>query len=212
MKKLLIWGAGDQGIVTLNCAMAMNEYEQIDFLDYKEKGHRIIPEFMIYEEGKEDINQIFKKYDEVIVATGDNDLREKKLLQLIEMNIQLATIIHPTAIISPYAKISEGCTILANSVININACIGIGCIVNTGAIIEHDCIVKNFVNICPSVAMAGHVVIGQKTFMGIGSTVIDEVTIGENVTIGAGATVIKHIPDNSVAVGVPAKVSRVKAS
>ena len=210
MKKLLIWGAGDQGIVTFNCAKAMNEYEQIDFLDFKEKGHREIPMATLYEEDNINLYHILKKYDEVIAATGDNDLREKKILQLIDMNIQLATIIHPTASISPYAKISSGCTILAHATININAHIGRGCIVNTGAIIEHDCIVKNFVNICPAVAMAGHVVIGNKTFMGIGSTVIDDITIGDNVTIGAGATVIGNIPDNSVAVGVPAKVIRNK--
>lgn len=210
MKKLLIWGAGDQGTVTLNCAVAMNEYEKIDFLDFREKGHREILGFNIYEEAKEDLYHIFKKYDEVIVATGDNDLREKKILQLIEMNIQIATIIHPTATISPYAKISQGCTILAYTAININAYVGMGCIVNTGAIIEHDCIVKDFVNICPAVAMAGHVVIGNKTFMGISSTVIDDVAIGNNVTIGAGATVIGNIPDNSVAVGVPAKVIKNK--
>ncbi|MCD7994016.1 MAG: hypothetical protein LUK37_20405 [Clostridia bacterium] len=83
---------------------------------------------------------------------------------------------------------------------------------NTGAIIEHDCIVNNFANICPAVAMAGHVVIGYKTFMGIGSTVIDDVTIGEKVTIGAGATVIGNIPDNSVAVGIPVKVIKVKTN
>lgn len=210
MKKLLIWGAGDQGIVTFNCATAMNEYEQIDFLDFKEKGHREISMTTLYEEDKVNLHHIFQKYDEVIVATGDNDLREKKILQLIDMNIQLATIIHPTASISSYVKISSGCTILAHVAININAHIGIGCIVNTGTIIEHDCIVKNFVNICPAVAMAGHVVIGNKTFMGIGSTVIDDITIGDNVTIGAGATVIGSIPDNSVAVGIPAKVIRNK--
>lgn len=189
-----------------------NEYEQIDFLDFKEKGHREIPGFTIYEEEKEDLHHFFKKYDEVIVATGENDLREKKVLQLIDMNIQLATMIHPTATISSYAKISQGCTILAHTAIKINAYIGMGCIVNTGAIIEHDCIVNNFVNICPAVAMAGHVVIGYKTFMGIASTVIDDVTIGENVTIGAGATVIGNIPDNSVAVGIPAKVIKVKTN
>ena len=32
------------------------------------------------------------------------------------------------------------------------------------------------------------------------------VTIGDNVVIGAGAIVVRDIPDNSVAVGVPAKV------
>ena len=32
------------------------------------------------------------------------------------------------------------------------------------------------------------------------------VTIGSNVVIGAGSVVTKDIPDNSVAIGVPAKV------
>ena len=32
------------------------------------------------------------------------------------------------------------------------------------------------------------------------------VTIGSNVIIGAGAVVSKNIPDNSVAVGIPARV------
>ena len=34
------------------------------------------------------------------------------------------------------------------------------------------------------------------------------VTIGNNVIIGAGSIVTKDIPDNSVAVGVPARVIR----
>lgn len=28
MKKLLIWGAGDQGLVTLECALAMNDLRE----------------------------------------------------------------------------------------------------------------------------------------------------------------------------------------
>ena len=37
MKRLLIWGAGDQGIVTLDCALAMKRYSCIDFMELKEK-------------------------------------------------------------------------------------------------------------------------------------------------------------------------------
>ena len=37
MKKLLIWGAGDQGTVTLDCALAMNCYCKIDLLDIEER-------------------------------------------------------------------------------------------------------------------------------------------------------------------------------
>lgn len=60
MNKLLIWGAGDHGTVTLNCAIAMNEYNQIDFLDFKDKEHREISGFTIYEEAKENLHHLFK--------------------------------------------------------------------------------------------------------------------------------------------------------
>ena len=87
------------------------------------------------------LNQFLTAYDEVIVATGDNDLREYKLSILTLLTIPIATIVHPTAVISPFTEVGTGCTILANAVININAAIGQGCIINNGAIVEHDCII-----------------------------------------------------------------------
>ena len=209
MKKLLIWGAGDQGLVTLDYALMMKVYDQIDFLKIKEKISRVIPDYNIYEED-ENLETLFKLYDEVIVATGDNHLREQKIKKLNALHIPLATIIHPSAIINSSAKVAQGSTIGAGAVININAFIGVGCIINTGAIVEHDCVIKDFVNICPGVAMAGHVTIAQKSYLGIGATIIDDIHIGENVMIGAGAVVIEDIPDDSLAVGVPAKLKQRK--
>lgn len=81
VKRLLIWGAGDQGIVTLDCALAMNRYSRIDFMELKEKGHRAIPEYLIRRED-DGLDQVLKSYDEVIVATGCNELREKKISML----------------------------------------------------------------------------------------------------------------------------------
>lgn len=211
MKKLLIWGAGDQGTVTLDCALMMKEYDTIDFLTIKEKESRTIPHYKIYHEEDVHLPQFFKQYDEVIVATGNNDLREEKTNILHSLNIPLATIIHPTAFISSFAKISQGCTILANAVIHTNAQVDTGCIINTGVIVEHDCIVEEFVNISPQVSMAGHTQIGKKTFIGIGATIINDVKIGDNVTIGAGTVVIHDIPHYVVAVGVPAKIIKRKA-
>jgi UDP-2-acetamido-3-amino-2,3-dideoxy-glucuronate N-acetyltransferase len=42
--------------------------------------------------------------------------------------------------------------------------------------------------------------------IGAGSTINPGVQIGENALIGAGSVVTKDIPDNAVAVGIPAKV------
>lgn len=49
------------------------------------------------------------------------------------------------------------------------------------------------------------ITIGDKVYIGTGAYVMPGVTIGNNVIIGAGAIVTKDIPDNVVAVGVPAK-------
>ena len=50
----------------------------------------------------------------------------------------------------------------------------------------------------------------EKAYIGTRAIILDSCNyIGKNVRIGAGAVVTKDIPDNSVAVGVPAKVIKV---
>jgi len=50
----------------------------------------------------------------------------------------------------------------------------------------------------------GKINIGNNVFIGAGVKIILGVTIGNNVVIGAGSVVAKSIPDDCVAVGVPA--------
>ena len=52
----------------------------------------------------------------------------------------------------------------------------------------------------------GRISVGDNVFIGVRTTILPGVTIGNNVIIGAGSVVTKDIPDNSVAVGCPAKV------
>lgn len=49
-------------------------------------------------------------------------------------------------------------------------------------------------------------IIGKYTFIGKNACIMPGVTIGNRCVIGANAVVTKDIPDNSVAVGIPAKV------
>ncbi|WP_347980727.1 DapH/DapD/GlmU-related protein [Limosilactobacillus allomucosae] len=46
----------------------------------------------------------------------------------------------------------------------------------------------------------------RNAWIGAGARILPGVTIGENAVVGAGAVVTKDIPDNTVAVGVPAFV------
>ena len=42
--------------------------------------------------------------------------------------------------------------------------------------------------------------------IGAGAVIIGNIKIGNNVSIGANAVVLTDIPDDSIAVGVPAKI------
>lgn len=51
-------------------------------------------------------------------------------------------------------------------------------------------------------------VLGNNIFIGSGAKIFGAITIGNNVTIGANAVVNKSLPENAVAVGVPARIIR----
>lgn len=51
----------------------------------------------------------------------------------------------------------------------------------------------------------GGITIGDNVMIGAGAVLLGDLKIGSNVSIGANAVVLQDIPDNCVAVGVPAK-------
>ncbi|WP_237673930.1 acyltransferase [Vreelandella profundi] len=55
------------------------------------------------------------------------------------------------------------------------------------------------------------VVIADNVWLGAQVTVLDGVNIGANSVIGAGSVVTKDIPENSIAVGNPCKIIRLRA-
>ena len=51
-----------------------------------------------------------------------------------------------------------------------------------------------------------HPKIGKNVMLSANSTIVGNIKIGDNVKIGAGSVVLNDIPENSTAVGVPAKI------
>lgn len=73
-------------------------------------------------------------------------------------------------------------------------------------LLTHDGGVSIFRNEIPNINVYGNVTIGNNVFIGLSTIILPNVKIGNNVVIGAGSVVTKDIPDNSVAVGNPARV------
>lgn len=57
-----------------------------------------------------------------------------------------------------------------------------------------------------NVDLFGTITIGDNTHIGMNSVIMPGVEIGKNCIIGCCSVVTKNIPDNSVAVGIPARV------
>ena len=51
-----------------------------------------------------------------------------------------------------------------------------------------------------------HPTIGNKTVIGSGAKILGDIKIGENCRIGSNSVVVKSIPDDSTAVGIPARI------
>ena len=57
----------------------------------------------------------------------------------------------------------------------LDVCIGRGSIINT-CDVDHDCSLGSFVHVCPGSHLAGNVLIGHRTTIGTGSSVINNIS------------------------------------
>jgi sugar O-acyltransferase (sialic acid O-acetyltransferase NeuD family) len=140
----------------------------------------------------------------IIISIGSNRIRKQISEKL--GTIDFGKAFHSSAIVSEYANIGDGTVVMQNSVIQSCARIGNHCIINTSSIVEHDCIVEDFVHISPNVTLCGGVSIGEGSWIGAGSVVIQGIKIGKWSVIGAGSVVTRDIPDGVVAYGNNCKI------
>lgn len=87
---------------------------------------------------------------------------------------------------------------------------GTGVVIGETTRIGDDCTIYQGVTLGGTGKHRGkrHPTLGNNVMVGSGAKVLGPITIGNNVRIAAGAVVLDDIPDNSTAVGVPARVVR----
>ncbi len=200
--KLIIIGASGHGKVVADIAIKMNKWQSIAFLDDDES----IKISMGIEVIDKTADAFTYKYEaDFFVAIGNNATREKLQEKLIEMGLNVVSLIHPGVVIGTDVQIGIGTALMAGVVINSSTRIGKGCIINTSSSLDHDNVIENYVHISPGVRTAGSVTIGKGTWLGIGGVVSNNVNICSGCKVGAGAVVVKDITESGIYVGVPVR-------
>lgn len=205
-KPLILVGGGG------HCKAAIDVAEQagytiIGILDRPEEVGKKVLGYEIVGTDDDIIKYVAEAEFLVTVGQIQSPLLRIKLHKMVEMaGGRFATIIAPTAYVSTYATIGDGSIVLHHAFVNADARIGKGCIINTRSTIEHDAVVNDYCHISTGAIVNGGAKVGESTFIGSQSVINQLVTIGKNSLIGAGSAVISDLPDNCVAVGVPAQV------
>lgn len=208
MQTILIIGAGGHGQVIADAIMQAAEAGQaikpIGYLDDNpaQHGQQLL--------GLPVLGSVAMRtqiaHDALVIAIGNNRIRQRVYTQLRAQGESFATIIHPTAIIAAGVVIGAGTMICARVVINPGATIGANVILNTASTIDHHNQIGDHVHIAPGVHTGGDVIIEEGGFIGIGAIVMPQRRVGAWSTIGAAGLVQRDIPAGVVAVGVPAQI------
>ena len=171
MTELRIIGAGGHGKVVADTAEASG-YSDIAFLDQSYPEH--------IQNGRWKVIGIPKNLDvKMFCAVGQKDIRAR-IFKEYRLNDSPA-LVHPSVILSPTVKMGSGVLVVAGSGVHAETSIGQGAILNTACSVDHDCIIGDFVHICPGARLAGNVRVGNGTWIGIGAAVVSDIEDGARV-------------------------------
>lgn len=204
-KKLILIGAGGHAKSVVD-SIIEEEIELVGFIDENKTGEHF--GYPILGKTFSDVEN-YKDYY-YLVSIGDVYFRKAWYERILACGLKTLNIIDKTALISKSVKIGTANYIGKYTVINADASIGDNNIINTKALIEHECHIGNHTHMSTGSTVNGNVVVGDGVFFGSCAITAAQVHLGKYSTIGAGGVVVGDIPAGATAVGVPARVIKMR--
>lgn len=206
---MLIIGAKGFAKEVLEVIHQLNQLENLVFYDdvNDDAPYKLYGQFPVLRTTQE-ATVYFKTIDnQFTIGIGNPVLRKKLYDKFKDLGGEFTSTISPLATIGCYGnQIESGCNIMTGTVITSDITIKKGILINLNCTIGHDSMLGEFVELSPGVHISGNCKIGDYSILGTNASMLPKLTIGKNVIIGAGSVVTKNLPDNCVAVGIPAKI------
>lgn len=208
---MLIVGARGFANEVLEVLHQLNQLENLVFFDDVNTDapdilHNQFTVLKDIEQAKTFFQEVDAKFT---VGIGNPILRKKMYDKFTSNGGKFISVISSLSSIGSFdVTINEGTTILPGVKISNKVTIGFGTMIYYNAIITHDCFIGEFVEISPNATILGGCSIGNYTHIGANATILPNIKIGKNVIVGAGSVVTKDLPDNYLAMGVPAVIKK----
>jgi sugar O-acyltransferase (sialic acid O-acetyltransferase NeuD family) len=201
MKKVVIFGGGDQARVAYVCLSKDSPYEVVAFtahekyLDQKKLlGLEMVP--------FERIEEIYPPEEFALFVTIGfarvNQTRAEVYHECKRKGYELVSYISSKTVNWGENQIGDNCFILENNSIHPFVTIGNNVVIGSGCVIGHDVSIGDHCFLSPGVVIAGAVNIGPYCFIGANATLRNAVTIAPECIIGAGALILEDTREKGV--------------
>lgn len=213
MKNIAIYGAGGFGREVACMIAKINEIEPtwnlLGFFDDGVEKGKMISHFGPVLGGMQELNA-WQFGINVVVAIGNPNTVKKVVEKIDNANVEFPNLIHPTTHYSDKETFSigkgniiqGGCSFSCDvSLENFN-------VLNGSVVLGHDVKMGSFNSLMPAVRISGEVTIGNSNFFGVNSAVLQLLKIKDNVKLAAGSVLMTKPKENSLYIGVPAKLQK----
>lgn len=204
--RVLIIGGGDLGLLLAHHIKSISGWEFAGFVDdFNPKGATTAGPVL---GGTNDVRALAADgvCNAFLVAVGYRHFRARQ--ELFERFIDVLpspAMIHPTAHVDETAKVGAGSVIFPRAIVDAGSVIDENVLLNTAATVCHHSRVGAHSFVAPAACIAGFCRVGRRCFVGINSTLRDNIHVVDDATIGAGAVVARNITNSGIYVGVPAR-------
>lgn len=208
-RRVFVYGAGGHGKVVADILICNGETEFVGFVDdCDERVGTTVMGFPVVGNGIWLREEASSSRCAIAIGTGESRVRQSLAARCSRWGIEILTLVHPAATVSRAARLGPGTAVMAGAIINPEATVGAGVIVNSAAVVEHDVEIGDYAHVAPNAAMGGGSRLGAFSHLGLGAAVIQCIGIGSHTIVGAGAVVVEDLPNDVVAMGVPARIRR----
>jgi acetyltransferase-like isoleucine patch superfamily enzyme len=203
LKKLAIIGAGKAALQVFDAVIEAKEYQPTLFYDNNEDiiGKKIMG---ISVRSKIDMGLIKQDFDaglfDAIIISFSGNIQSRKVIfdKLIELNIPIANIIHPTAHLSNFTNIGVGNLIFSNVRIGPFAVIGNNNVLSSYCSIEHHNLLGSHNTFGPSVLFSGSCSVRNCNKFGTGIFIEPNIKIGSSNIISSGIVLTSNLEDETL--------------